>query len=168
MEPGKVVAPDRGDLEVVSTHLQDALVKVADVMWRPQEKRLVIALSRFDWLSAEGTKPELRRCRAALRFERVKCCKCRSVNPAGKDAVLNLLAVEFSETDPPAGIVNLIFSGGGTLRLAGECLAAERADLRPSGRAAVRPTNVADTPAAGGGRPFPATPLTADPARVVG
>jgi len=53
-----------------------------------------VALSRFDWLSAEGTKPELRRCRAALRFERVKCCKCRNVNPAGKDAVLNLLAVE--------------------------------------------------------------------------
>ena len=75
MEPVKFVALDRDDLEVVSTHLQDALVKVADVMWRPQEKRLVVALSRFDWLSAEGTKPELRRCRAALRFERVKCCK---------------------------------------------------------------------------------------------
>ena len=117
MEPVKFVALDRDDLEVVSTHLQDALVKVADVMWRPHEKRLVIALSRFDWLSAEGTKPELRRCRAALRFERVKCCKCRNVNPAGKDAVLNLLAVEFSETDPPAGVVNLIFSGGGALRL---------------------------------------------------
>src|SRR5262249_37699267 len=113
MEPVKFVALDRDDLEVVSTHLQDALVKVADVMWRPHEKRLVIALDRFDWLSAEGTKPELRRCRAALRFERVKCCKCRNVNPAGKGAVLNLLAVEFSETDPPAGIVNLIFSGGG-------------------------------------------------------
>ena len=112
MEPVKFVALDRDDLEVVSTHLQDALVKVADVMWRPHEKRLVIALSRFDWLSAEGTKPELRRCRAALRFERVKCCKCRNVNPAGKDAVLNLLAVEFEETDAPAGVVTLTFSGG--------------------------------------------------------
>ena len=71
MEPVKFVALDRDDLEVVSTHLQDALVKVADVMWRPHEKRLVIALSRFDWLSAEGTKPELRRCRAALRFRRL-------------------------------------------------------------------------------------------------
>jgi len=116
MEPVKFVALDRDDLDVVSTHLQDALVKVADVIWRPQEKRLVVALSRFDWLSAEGTKPELRRCRAALRFERVKCCKCRNVNPAGKDAVLNLLAVEFCETDSPAGIVNLIFSGGGPIR----------------------------------------------------
>src|SRR5262249_57205381 len=123
---------------------------VADVIWRPQEKRLVVALSRFDWLSAEGTKPELRRCRAALRFERVKCCKCRNVNPAGKDAVLNLLAVEFCETDSPAGIVNLIFSGGGTLRLQVECLVAELSGPGASWPPAVRAIRVHATPAARG------------------
>src|SRR5258708_15981288 len=159
MEPVKFVALDRDDVEVVSAHLQDALVKVADVMWRPQERRLVVALSRFDWLSAEGTKPELRRCRAALRFERVKCCKCRNVNPAGKDAVLNLLAVEFSETDAPAGIVNLIFSGGGTLRLRGECLEAELARLGPSLPAGGGPLPVDETTAAPGCRRLPAPPI---------
>src|SRR2546429_9967677 len=113
METVKFVALDRDDLEVVSTHLQDALVKVADVIWRPQEKRLVVALSRFDWLAAEGTRPELRRCRSALRFERVTCCKCRSVDPAGKDAVLNLLAGEISPADPPPrGRDPLFFRGG--------------------------------------------------------
>ena len=101
MEPLKFVALDRDDIEVVSTHLQDALVKVADIVWRPQEKRLVITLSRFDWPSAEGTRPQLRRCQSALRFERVNSCKCRCVNPAGKDAVLNLLAVEFTADRPP-------------------------------------------------------------------
>jgi hypothetical protein len=146
MEPVKFIALDPEDLEVVSTHLQDALVKVADVMWRPQEKRLVIALSRFDWLAAEGTRPELRRCRAALRFERVNSCKCRSVNPAGKDAVLNLLAVEFAETDAPAGVVTLIFSGGGALRLEVECLEVELADLGPSWPAAERPIHADDAP----------------------
>ncbi len=139
MEPVKFVALDRDDLEVVSVHLQDALVKVADIIWHPQDKRLVVALSRFDWLAAEGTKPELRRCRAALRFERVNSCKCRSLDPAGKDALLNLLAVEFSETDPPGGVVTLIFSGGGMLRLEVECLEAELADLGPSWPAAMRP-----------------------------
>jgi hypothetical protein len=150
MEPVKFIALDPEDLEVVSTHLQDALVKVADVIWRPQENRLVIALSRFDWLAAEGTQPELRRCRSALRFERVNSCKCRSVNPAGKDAVLNLLAVEFSETDPPAGVVTLTFSGGGALRLEVECLEVELADIGPSWPAAVRPIHRDDTPDARG------------------
>src|SRR5215468_11867454 len=105
MEPVKFVALDRDDLEVVSTHLQDALVKVCDVVWRPQEKRLIVALSRFDWPAAECRNPELRRCRSALRFERVNSCKCKSVNPHGKDDVLNLLAIEFVETSAPAGIV---------------------------------------------------------------
>ena len=146
MEPVKFVALDRDDLEVVSTHLQDALVKVADIMWRPQEKRLIISLSRFDWLAAEATRPELRRCQSALRFERVNSCKCRSVNPAGKDAVLNLLAVEFAETDPPAGVVTLIFSGGGALRLEVECLEAELADLGPSWPAPVPPGPCEDAP----------------------
>ena len=146
MEPVKFVALDRDDLEVISTHLQDALVKVADVNWRPQQRRLVVALSRFDWLSAEGEKPELRRCRSVLRFERVNCCKCRNVDPAGKAAVLNLLAVEFSETDTPGGVVNLIFSGGGMLRLEVECLEAELADLGPSWPAAARPVHADGAP----------------------
>jgi hypothetical protein len=150
MEQVKFVALDKDDLEVVSTHLQDARVKVADVMWRPQEKRLVIALDRFDWLSAEGTKPELRRCRAALRFDRVSCCKCRSVNPHGKEDVLNLLAVEFSETNAPAGVVTLIFSGGGALRLEVECLEVELADLGPSWPARARPVHADEGPDARG------------------
>ncbi len=141
MEPVKFIALDRDDLEVVSAHLQDALVKVADVVWRPKEQRVVVGLNRFDWLAADGTRPELRRCRSALRFERVTGCKCRNVDPAGKDAVLNLLAVEFSQDDAPAGVVTLIFSGGGMLRLEVECLEAELADLGPAWPAKVRPTH---------------------------
>jgi hypothetical protein len=146
MEPVKFVALDQEDLEVISTHLQDAAVKVADVVWRPEEKRLVIALNRFDWCSAEGDKPEFRRCRSALRFDRVAACKCRHVNPAGKDAILNLLAVEFVPTDLPSGVVTLTFSGGAALRLEVECLEAELADLGPSWTVASRPAHASDTP----------------------
>jgi ribosomal protein L30/L7E len=145
MEPVKFVALDREDLEVISAHLQDALVKVADILWRPQEKRLVAALNRFDWLSAQANHPKLRRCLSVLRLDRVNSCKCRSVNPAGKDAILNLLAVEFHETDPPAGVITLTFSGGGALRLEVECLEAELADLGPSWPAAARPIHLEDT-----------------------
>jgi hypothetical protein len=144
MEPVKFAALDRDDLEVVSTHLQDALVKVADIIWRPQEKRVIVSLRRFDWLAAQGAQPSLRRCQSALRFERVNSCKCRSVNPHGKDAILNLLAVEFVEADPPAGAVNLIFSGGAALRLEVECLEAELVDLGPSWPTAERPLHMED------------------------
>ena len=48
MDPLKFVVLDEEDLEVASAHLQDAVVKVSDILWRPQEKRVVVALNRFD------------------------------------------------------------------------------------------------------------------------
>jgi Protein of unknown function (DUF2948) len=128
----KFVALDPDDLEVVSTHLQDAEVKVADVHWRPHEKRLVVGVERFDWQAWNASNPQLRRRRAALRFERVMSCKCKQVTPHGKDTVLNLLALEFEMTDAPAGVVTLVFSGGPALRLEVECLEVELVDLGPS------------------------------------
>jgi Protein of unknown function (DUF2948) len=137
----KFVVLDEEDLEVVSAHVQDAVIKAADVMWRPREERMVVALNRFDWEGAQADQPEFRRRRAALRFERVLSCKCRNVDPAGKDAVLNLLAVEFAETDAPSGIVTLTFSGGAALRLQVECLEAELADLGPTWSAVACPAH---------------------------
>ena len=144
MDPIKFVAIDKEDLEVVSAHLQDAEVRIADVHWRPREKRLVLAVDRFDWPSAIASAPEFRRCRAALRFERVLACKCKNVDPAGKDQVLNLLAVEFCEGTAPGGAVTLTFSGGATLRLEVECLEAELADLGPIRLAEARPVHIDD------------------------
>ena len=143
MDALKFIALDSEDLEVVSTHLQDAVVRASEVLWRPEEHRLVVALNRFDWEAATTTRsPEYRRRRAALRFERVQSCKCKGLKPpAGDDAVLNLLSVEFTPTDEPAGTVTLYFSGGGALRLEVECLEAELADLGPTWTTATCPAH---------------------------
>jgi hypothetical protein len=138
----KFIALDEEDLKVVSAHLQDAVMKAADIFWRPAEKRVVIALNRFDWEGAQADKPEYRRRRAALRFERVLSCKCRALNPVGKGDVLNLLAVEYTGTELPSGNVSLIFSGGGELRLEVECLEVELADLGPVWTAAACPAHI--------------------------
>ena len=148
MDRLKLVALDREDIEVVSAHLQDAVVKAADIHWRPTERRLVIGLNRFDWEAAHRASPEFRRRRAALRFDRVSACKCRELNSGQKDQVLNLLAVVFKETDQPAGVVTLMFSGGGSLRLEVECLEAELADLGPTWITECCPTHVTDDIAA--------------------
>ena len=82
-----------------------------------------------------------------MRFERVLSCKCRQIDPARKDAVLNLLAVEFSETEAPSGMVTLTFSGGATMRFDVECLEAELADLAHPGQPLpVPPTHISTSP----------------------
>ena len=144
MAPLKLIALDKDDIEIISTHLQDAVVKVSDVVWRPGEKRLVLGLNRFDWEACGHVTPCLQRRRTALRFDRVLAFRCRNVNPAAKDAVLNLLAVEFEETNTPGGTITLIFSGGAALRLEVECLECELADLGPTWTAAGRPAHAVD------------------------
>jgi hypothetical protein len=141
----KLVALDKDDIEVVSAHVQDALVRVGDIFWQPRERRFVMAVNRFDWMTAVDPNPyaDYRRCRTALRFDRVLACKCRGVNPTDKDARLNLLAVEFAQQDAPAGIVTLTFSGGGVIRLEVECLEAELADLGEVSTAAICPDHFA-------------------------
>ncbi|HXW49017.1 MAG TPA: DUF2948 family protein [Xanthobacteraceae bacterium] len=149
----KLVALDKDDIEIISAHVQDALVKVGDILWQPRDHRFIIALSRFDWMSAADAKlevkPDYRRCRTALRFERVLACKCRNLDQAAKDAPLNLLAVEFAENNSPGGLVSLIFSGGGIIRLDVECLEAELADLGEISVAARCPDHFAADPARG-------------------
>ena len=86
---------------------------------------------------------ELVKARTGLRFERVLACKCRNLDQTAKDTQLNLLAVEFAETDSPAGIVSLIFSGGGVIRLDVECLEAELADLGEVSTAEICPDHFA-------------------------
>ena len=152
MDQLKFIVLDGEDLAVVSAHLQDAVLKVSDVLWRPQEKRLILALNRFDWESAQADRPEYRRRRAALRFERVLSCKCKHVQQQGKDAVLNLLAVEFAPGEAPSGVVTLTFSGDAALRLEVECLEAELADLGPAWTTTCCPAHIDAEPAA---RPEP-------------
>ena len=161
----KFVVLDEEDLEIVSTHLQDAVVRAADVLWRPREHRLVVGLNRFDWEAAQNANPEYRRRRAALRFERVLSCQSRDVNPAGQDATLNLLAVEFAESDAPSGQVTLTFSGGAQLRLEVECLEAELADLGPTWTATACPAHAVieeTAKAKPGAKPGSPSPAPAD------
>ena len=141
MDQLKLVALDKDDLEVVSAHLQDAVVNPAEVLWRPGENRVVIALDRFDWEAAAcNDRPAYRRRRAALRFDRVLSCRSRDVDVAAASP-LSLLAVEFSETSAPSGTVTLFFSGQATFRLDVECLEVELVDIGPARDAGICPAH---------------------------
>ncbi|MGE3712514.1 MAG: DUF2948 family protein [Hyphomicrobiaceae bacterium] len=137
----KLIAFDEGDLDVLSAHLQDSVVKVSDLAWLPRERRFVALLNRFDWASANGKKERrsFMRKRTALRFERVESAQLKGIDPKSKSSVLELLAIGFQPGHSPSGVVTLIFAGGAAIRLDVECIEAELKDLGAAWRTRRKP-----------------------------
>lgn len=145
----KLAALDNEDLQILSAHLQDAVMRVSDIAYVPAQKRFAIVLNRFDWEGAgkvgngSGKKGFERR-RAALRFDRVLASQVQGIRQQKRDTVLNLLAIQFEEADPPEGHITLQFAGGGAIRLHVECIEAELKDLGPVWRASSKPEHSED------------------------
>ena len=125
----KLIAFDADDLAVISAHVQDARVQTGDIIWRQDEKRLVVGMNRLDWEQTLTGETAPRRLISALRFDRVLSCKSRDIDLAAPEAALELLGIEFHPGEPPGGSAVLMFSQGGALRLDVECLECELADL---------------------------------------
>lgn len=127
----KLIALDADDLAVISAHVQDAVIKTADIIWRQSEKRLVVGMRRLDWEQTLEGQTAPRRLIAALRFDRVLACKSRAIDLERADIQLEMLGMEFHAAEPPGGSVVMMFASGGALRLDVECLECELADLGP-------------------------------------
>ncbi len=140
MTPLKLVALDEEDLQIVSAHVQDALLKVGDVSWLKAQKRVVIAMNRFAWEQPSGLfRKNAERRRAVLHFEGVTALRAIGVDPARADDILSLLAVRFAPGESPAGTVELDFSGGAIMRLEVDFIEAWLADLGSAWAAGSRP-----------------------------
>ena len=139
MELLRLLALDQEDLAVISTHLQDAIVRVGDLALLPHERRFALLARRFDWECSNDEPP--RRRLTGLHFERVLHCRTRGIDRSKPDALLNLLAITFAETDTPSGTVTLLFSEGGAIQLDVECIETQMKDLGPVWEAEGRPTH---------------------------
>jgi hypothetical protein len=141
----KLIALDAEDLAVVSAHLQDAVMKVGDMIYRPREKRFAAVANRFDWVEAlsgdDDKQKRYARRQAALRFERVLGAQVHGLDLGNKGAVVSLLAIAFEPGEAPEGHVILQFADGGAIRLHVECIETELRDLGPVWEAKSRPTH---------------------------
>ena len=136
MQPLKLVALDVEDLQILSAHLQDAVLRVDNAAFLPSKSRFAVIANRFDWESAPAAKEarssKFQRRRSMLRFERVLGAQMQNLRDSANSSVLELLAIQFEETDSPEGFVTLVFAGGGAIRLHVECIEAELKDLGPA------------------------------------
>jgi hypothetical protein len=82
--------------------------------------------------------------RAALHFDAVQSVVTNGFDPSAAEGVLELLAITFKPIDGPAGIIELSFAGGGTVRLGVECLEARLSDLGATWAASAKPAHALD------------------------
>lgn len=129
--PLRLMAQDAEDLSVLSVHLQDAELKVSDIVYLPRERRFAFAVDRFDWERRTLENKNCRR-RTAVHFDDVVKVASKGVPLEEKDKVLNLLALAFEPGEAPAGSVHLLIEGGASIKLEVECLEAALKDLGPT------------------------------------
>lgn len=145
----KLYALDQEDLDVLSAHLQDAVLRIRDMAYLPDQRRFALVVNRFDWADQAEKAEEKHRRRAALHFERVNAVRRRKLRQDSPDGVLNLLAIRFSESEAPAGTIDLVFSADAAIRLEVECLEASLSDLGPAWSTEAVPAHDLSGPDAG-------------------
>ena len=136
----KLMALDSEDLDIISATTQDAVIRVGDMGYAKADQRFALLMNRFAWEEASKVR---QRKRAALHFDRVREVKVSGIDTNAVDGVLELLAIRFTQTDDPAGHVDLDFAGGGTIRLSVECLEARLQDLGAAWAAKATPAHAA-------------------------
>jgi len=138
-----LAAADAEDLEIISARLQDAVARVGDLVWLPKARRFAALFNRFKWETAEERKGrgDNLRVRAGLHFDGVLSVRSQNVMRGDDDAVVSLLAIRFTPkgAEDPGGTIELLFAGGGAIRLDVECIEAGLSDLSGEWAARGRP-----------------------------
>ena len=133
----RIVALEPDDLGVISAHMQDAIIRIADINYNSKLRQFVLVANRFEGEQAEssiiGQVGHIgHRRRTGISFSQVRNVRSQNIRQGADDAVLSLLAVEFvAGKTAPDGVVKLVFSGGGSIELDVECVEAQMEDLGP-------------------------------------
>jgi Protein of unknown function (DUF2948) len=132
----KLAAQDAEDLEILSARLQDATAKLKDLVFLPKKRRFAAVVNRFQWEEKQNT-----RVRAGLHFDGVLKVQSQKLKIGAGEAVVSLLAIRFTPSDgeDPGGIIELVFAGGGAIRLTVEMIDAELLDMTQPWAARARP-----------------------------
>lgn len=124
----KLSTEDASDLEVISAHMQDALVRVADMKYLKKQHQFALVANRYAW-EMEG---DTQRRRSGLHCNQVLSVKQVGLTTADADTILSLLSITFEPDENPSGTVVFTFSAGFTIRLQVEYLDIHLRDLGPA------------------------------------
>ena len=124
-EPLRLSIRDADDLAVMSSIVQDALTRARDMAFQERERRFLALLDRFMWERDDGVRSAGKlhnRVRSVLHFDDVSGVQTLNIDLAAQDEVLNLLAVAVTQSSEVSAQVDLVFAGGGIIRLNVGCI----------------------------------------------
>jgi Protein of unknown function (DUF2948) len=137
----RLLAEDAEDLKILSAHLQDAVLRVGDIVYLPKHRRFAALLSRYCWGDDCGKGNSGVRVRAGLHFDDVLRVQSQNVRQDDPEALVSLLAIDFTPGADGGGTVDLILAGGGCIKLQVECVDATLRDLSEPRPAVARPAH---------------------------
>ena len=141
-KPLRLMAGDEEDLGVISACLQDAVAKLGDFAFLPDERRFAFVANRFLWeCGGASLAGPFARVRVGMHFDDVKAAQFQHLRTDAKDSVVELLAVRFEAGEDGGGAVMLDFAGGGAVRLEVESVNAYMSDISDPWRARAKPSH---------------------------
>ena len=140
--PLRLVAQDAGDLKVISSLVQDAVLPVTELKFDPKRRRFALLLNRFRWedrVEAERVGRAYERVRSVLVVEDVLKAQSFGFDRADRDLVLSVLALDFVPGADGTGRLVLTLAGDGGIALDVETLEVRLDDVTrpyraPSGK----------------------------------
>ena len=115
--PLKIRAEGDGDIKILSSLLQDGLVRASDIAYLEKERCFVLLFNRYRWEKKKrfflARRPE--RVRAALRFDFVDKVQFTGFKPGDEHLVLNMLSLAGED-----GSLLLSFAGKAAVKLGSE------------------------------------------------
>ena len=119
----KLIAKTEEDIRIVSAHLQDSIVNVAEIANLKKNKIFLMQLNRFMWEDVEkGVFRKNKRIRTILKFENVLKVISRNINQLKKDKFLDFLAIETNITPDNNYEMKIIFAGDSIISIIAEVI----------------------------------------------
>ena len=119
----KLLAKTDEDLRVISAHLQDSIVNLANIASLRKNKIFLVQLSRFMWEDVEkGVFRKNKRIRSILKFDNVLEVNSKNINQDGEENFLDFLAIESSQMPDNNYEMRIIFAGDSIIKIISEVI----------------------------------------------
>ncbi len=133
---------DKEDILVISSLFQDAVAKIGDMGFFPDQRRFALVANRFVW--EDGVKKRFgpfTRVRAGMHFDDVQSVKTKNLRLDAPKSVVEILAMRFEPGEDGGGRVLIDLAGGGAIMLEVESLNGEMHDISDPWRTQNKPNH---------------------------